>query len=47
MLSSVDFMLKYEIDKDNIIKAIEPLMDIYKMDEKSKDFLSSYINLFI
>lgn len=46
MLSSVDFMLKYEIDKDNIIKAIEPLMDIYKMDEKSKDFLSSYINKF-
>lgn len=47
MLSSVDFMLKYEIDKDNIIKAIEPLMDIYKMDEKSKDFLSSYINKLI
>ena len=47
MLSSVDFMLKYEIDKDNIIKAIEPLMDIYKMDEKSKNFLSSYINKLI
>ena len=47
MLSSVDFMLKYEIDKDNIIKSIEPLMDIYKMDEKSKDFLSSYINKLI
>ena len=44
MLSSVDFMLKYEIDKDNIIKAIEPLMDIYKMDENSKDILSSYLN---
>jgi len=47
MLSSVDFMLKYEIDKDNIIKAIEPLMDKYKMDEKSKEFLSSYINKLI
>ena len=47
MLSSVDFMLKYEIEKDNIIKAIEPLMDIYKMDEKSKNFLSSYINKLI
>ena len=44
ILPSAVTMTKFEIDKDNIFKAIDILMNKYEMDEKSKKLLLKIIN---
>ena len=47
ILDAIDIMIKFGVGKDKILKIIEPLIDKYQMDEKSKEILLSFINQII